>query len=134
LNARLRAGVTTLAICACAAVGLAAYAADLREAREATAIDRFRSHPFGGGRHTRFDASYRSLTRTRGAIRFEAEAPLWVLGPCRVRVRFGADPPAEFDVDADAVTPLDPAAEALAATLRDAPPPSRTGAVPRPLE
>jgi hypothetical protein len=125
LNARLRAGLTTLALCACAAVGLAAYAADLRADREAVAIDRFRAHPFGAGRHTRFDASFRSLTRARGAIRFEAEAPAWVFGPCRVGVRFGDAAPVEFAVDDAEVTPLDPAATELAAALRDAPPPGR---------
>jgi hypothetical protein len=134
LNSRLRAGLTTVALCACAAVGLAAYAADLRADRAAGAIDRFRAHPFGAGRHTRFDASYRRLSRARGAIRFEAEAPPWVFGPCRVGVRFGDAPPAEFSVDAAEVTPLDPAATALAAALRDAPPPNRDTPAARPGE
>jgi hypothetical protein len=134
LNARLRGGLSTLALCACAAAGLAAYAADLRADRATTAIDRFRSHPFGAGRHTRFDASYRHLTRTRGAIRFEAEAPLWVFGACRVRVHFGAAASAEFAVDDLEVTPVDPAAVDLAASLRDAPPPLRALPLPRALE
>ena len=130
MNARARAGFATLALCLCAAVGLFAFAADLRAERATAAIDRFRSHPFGAGRHTRFDARYRELTRTHGALRFEAEAPFLVFGPCRVRVRLGDAATAEFEVDDAGVSPVDAAARTLADALRDAPPPTRA----RPVE
>lgn len=122
-----RAVLVTALLWGAAGFGVHAWTQGLRADRGETAVARLRAFPFGAGRHTRLEASLGSLERTRGPVRFTSEAPFLVVGAVRVEVRFGDTPSATFEVDAVA-TPLDDAAMALAATLREAAPPATTTA------
>jgi hypothetical protein len=97
--------------------------AEARRARRGEeAVYRFRAHPFGSGRHTRFDGQYGPLVAARGVPVFEADAPWLGVGPIAVEVRFGGSSAGRFAVDGNDVRPLDAAGEALADHLRTAAP------------
>ena len=116
--------VALLVLLAMGAVGLWRLSDTLRAERAQVAVDRFRAHPFGVGRGTRFEARYKTLAQARGKPAFEAEAPPWVWGAVRVTVRFAGDGAAEAPAFAVSpgeegadVVPLNAPGEALAAAL-----------------